>query len=160
MKDYRNFVIVNNGKKMATTFFANCSSTASIKLYNNIDSASMLKLLNKHLSNIKKWKAEGTALNVYYILIPPKLCKLIKSKDYKVLLKSDRTSEEEKNQWGYFETIYKEVFADVVFKPNNTYDSNNINKAYRHIVYTKKLIDKMYVILDKDSQNLKQTIKY
>ena len=36
MKDYRNFVIVNNGKKMATTFFANCSSTASIKLYNII----------------------------------------------------------------------------------------------------------------------------
>ena len=37
-----------------------------------------LKILNKHLAQIVKWKKDNTALSVYYILIPSKLCKIIK----------------------------------------------------------------------------------
>ena len=158
MKDYRNFILINNGKKLATTFYANCSSEASIQLHDDISTASMLKIVNQHLYDIRYWKENGLAVNVYYILIPSKLCKLIKDKSYKNLLKSDKVSTIEKWQWQLFEGIYKEVFADIVFKSNNTYDSNNINKAYKHIIYTKKLIDKMYALLDENNIDSAQII--
>lgn len=153
MKDYRNFVLINNGKKMATTFYANCSSEASITLHDGISNVHMLKLVNQHLENIKTWKESGTALNIYYLLIPAKLCKIIKDKTYKALVNSDKISVAEKMQWRRFELLYKEVFADIVFKPNNTYDSNT-NKAYKHIIYTKKLIDKMYRVLDNEDTTM------
>lgn len=160
MKDYRNFVLINNGRKVATTFYANCSSEASIQIHEDTSNAHMLKLINQHLYDIKVWKDNGVAVNVYYILIPPKLCKIIKDKSYKTLSSSNNVSLLEKTQWQYFELVYKEVFADIVFKPNNIYDSNNINKAYKHIVYTKKLIDKMYALLDQECQNTVQSVNY
>ena len=160
MKDYRNFVLINNGKRLATTFYANCSSDASINVHQGITNIHMLRLINQHLSNIKDWKENGTAINVYYLLIPPKLCKIIKDKTYKTLMNSDKVSMAEKLQWQYFEILYKEVFADIIFKPNNTYDSNNVNKAYKHIVYTKKLIDKMYRLLDSIDNNTNSMNNY
>lgn len=160
MKDYRNFVLINNGKRLASTFYANCSSDASINVHYGITNIHMLKLINSHLENIKEWKENDKAINVYYLLIPPKLCKLIKDKTFKTLMNSDKISLAERLQWKRFDGLYKEVFADIIFKPNNTYDSNNINKAYKHIVYTKKLIDKMYRLLDSIEDNANSINNY
>ena len=86
MKDYRNFIIINNDKHLITATFANCSSEVSYKAYktfsskkyliNNLDS---LKILNKHMAQILKWKENEQALSVYYILVSPKLCKVIQN---------------------------------------------------------------------------------
>ena len=91
MKEYRNFVLIDNDISIITATYANCSSIVSYKKFNkehpktkisnnNIDS---LKILNKHMAQILKWKTSDEALSVYYLLIPPKLCKIIKDKTYK-----------------------------------------------------------------------------
>lgn len=162
MKEYRNFVLINSDNFIVTATYANCSSEVSYKQYkrqypvnkinNNIDT---LKVLNKHMAYILKCKEEGTSLSVYYLLIPPKLCKVIKDKLYKTWIETGKNSagfpikKEELDQWQIFNTLYRSIFADIAFKPNNIYNSKDINKAYKHVVFTKNAIDKMYVYLDK-----------
>ena len=163
MKDYRNFILVDSDKYIITATYANCSSEVSYKKFarkytptkvsnNNTDS---LQIINKHLAQILKWKEDGAALSLYYLLIPPKLCKVIKDKTYKNWLypaegRHYSITEEELAQWRIFEALYKSVFADISFKPNNVYNSKNVNKAYRHIIYTKDVINKIYIYLEKE----------
>ena len=86
MKDYRNFILIDNDINIITATYANCSSSVSYKKFNkehpktkisnnNIDA---LKILNKHMAQILKWKTNNESLSVYYILVPPKFCKIIK----------------------------------------------------------------------------------
>lgn len=163
MKDYRNFILINTNNFIATATYANCSSDVVYKKYkkehpvritSNLDA---LKILNKHLAQILQWKENEQALSIYYILIPPKLCKIIKDKLYRQWINesASKIKEEELTQWKIFDLLYKSVFADVVFKPNNIYNSKDVNKVYRHIVFTKKVIDKMYDYLNKLEENLK-----
>ena len=73
MKDYRNFIILNNDKHLITATFANCSSEGSYKVYktsnskkyliNNLDS---LKILNKHMAQILKWKENHPCLLILH----------------------------------------------------------------------------------------------
>ena len=170
MKDYRNFIIINNDKHLITATFANCSSEVSYKAYktfnskkyliNNLDS---LKILNKHMAQILKWKENEQALSVYYILVSPKLCKVIKNKTYKTWLESttpNLISEEELDQWRIFNVLYKNVFADICFKPNNIYSSRtDTSKIYKHVVFTKNVIDKMHDYLDKLNKKKENTIE-
>ena len=164
MKDYRNFILIENDKSVIIATYANCSSEVSYKKFakeylptkisnNNIDS---LKIINKHMAQILKWKNEDTALSLYYLLIPPKLCKIIKDKIYRQWIgESDKRfniKEEEIKQWKIFDMLYKSIFADISFKPNNVYNSKNVNKAYRHIIYTKEVINKIYIYLEKDEE--------
>ena len=162
MKDYRNFVLINSDNFIVTATFANCSSEVSYKQYkkqfankkinSNIDS---LKIINKHLAQIQYWKEHNNALSIYYLLIPPKLCKIIKDKIYKEWLETGvnksgfAIKDEELEQWRLFNLLYKSVFSDIAFKPNNIYNSKDTNKAYRHIAFTKVAIDKMYVYLER-----------
>lgn len=162
MKDYRNFVLINSDNFIVTATFANCSSEVSYKQYakqfankkvnNNID---MLKIINKHLAQIQYWKENDRALSIYYLLVPPKLCKIIKDKIYKEWLETGTNKagytikEEELEQWRIFSLLYKSIFSDIAFKPNSIYNSKETNKVYKHIVFTKNVIDKMYIYLDK-----------
>lgn len=166
MKEYRNFILVDNDKSVITATYANCSSEVSYKKYakryiptkisnNNIDS---LLIINKHMAQILKWKKEDVALSLYYLLIPPKLCKIIKDKIYKNWINEDsdkryNIQEEELNQWRIFDMLYKNVFADISFKPNNVYNSKNVNKSYKHIIYTKEIINKIYIYLDREEES-------
>lgn len=166
MKEYRNFVLIDNDISIITATYANCSSIVSYKKFNkehpktkisnsNIDS---LKILNKHMAQILKWKEEDVALSLYYLLIPPKLCKIIKDKIYRnwISENSDKRyniKEEELNQWRIFDMLYRSIFADISFKPNNVYNSKNVNKAYRHIIYTKEVINKIYIYLNKEEES-------
>ena len=107
------------------------------------------------MAQILKWKNEDTALSLYYLLIPPKLCKIIKDKIYRNWINEDsdkryNIQEEELNQWRIFDMLYKSVFADISFKPNNVYNSKNVNKSYKHIIYTKEIINKIYIYLDRE----------
>lgn len=161
MKEYRNFILINNDKNMITASFANCSSEVNYKVYDRAfqekkgftNYTDIIKILNKHLAQISKWKEENKALSVYYILIPPKLCKIIKDKLYKNWLDTGerinkiKISKEELVQWEIFNTLYRHVFADICFKPNNIYSSKN-NKNYRHIIFTNEVVDKMYNYLN------------
>lgn len=174
MKDYRNFVIVNNRNNIVTSSFANCSSDVNYRIYNrkfpeknNFNNyIDILKILNKHLAQIAKWKENNDSLSIYYILIPPKFCKVIKDKLYKKWLETHerangfKIKQEELEQWKIFNILYKCVYADICFKPNNIYSSkNNINKNYRHIIFTNNVIDKMYNYLNKlDELNEIKTI--
>ena len=173
MKDYRNFIIINNKNNIVTSSFANCASEVDYKVYNRkypekkdfnnyID---VLKILNKHLAQIIKWKEDDNALSVYYILIPSKLCKIIKDKLYKNWIETGKRNNglklknEELEQWKLFNTLYKHVFADICFKPNNVYNSKNANRSYKHVVFTSDVVDKMYKYLDKlEEQNAIKTI--
>ena len=163
MKEYRNFILINNDSFIVQASFANCSSEVVYKchemqypskkpLTNHID---VLKILNNHLAQILQWKKDGTALSIYYMLIPPKTCKIIKEKLYKQWIETGQYNSgvklkpEEIAQWKIFDVLYKKTFADIAFKPNNIYNSKNVNKNYKHIVFTKNTIDKMYVYLDK-----------
>ena len=89
MKEYRNFILVDNDKSVITATYANCSSEVSYKKYakryiptkisnNNIDS---LLIINKHMSQILKWKKEDVALSlnsdVEYLKINDDLQKMI-----------------------------------------------------------------------------------
>jgi hypothetical protein len=175
MKEYRNFIIINNKKNIVASSFANCTSDVSYKVYNRKfpeknsfnNYADVLKILNKHLAQITKWKENGESLSIYYILIPPKLCKVIKDKLYKKWLETGERAngltirQEELNQWELFNVLYKHIYADVCFKPNNVYSlKNNVNKNYRHVVFTSAVIDKMYNYLNKlEEQNEVKTIE-
>ena len=166
MKEYRNFILIDNNKSVITATYANCSSEVAYKKYtkkylstkvsnNNIDS---LLIVNKHMAQILKWKEEDVALNLYYLLIPPKLCKIIKDKIYRNWIdeNSDKRyhiKEEELNQWRIFDMLYRSIFADISFKPNNVYNSKDVNKAYRHIIYTKEIINKIYIYLNKEEKS-------
>lgn len=171
MKDYRNFILIDSDNFIATATFANCSSEVLYRKYrkefptkkcisNNTDS---LKLLNKHMAQILKWKEEDNALNMYYLLIPPKLCKIIKDKLYLNWLETKKTAsgyplkEEELVQWRIFSMLYKKVFTDICFKPNNVYSSKDANKNYRHVVFTNNVVNKMHYYIDKleDSVSIK-----
>ena len=175
MKEYRNFILISNKTNIVTASFANCTSEVNYKTYartfpdkkdfiNHIDT---LRILNKHLAQILKWKEDNTALSVYYILIPPKLCKIIKDKLYKTWLETGKRNsglkleQEELDQWELFNVLYKHVFADICFKPNNVYNSkNNINKSYKHVVFTSNTVDKMYNYLNKlEERNSVKTIE-
>lgn len=162
MKDFRNFILISNETSIITATYANCSSEVTYKKFikdypqtkisaTNIDA---LKILNKHMAQILQWKDSKEAISLYYLLVPPKLCKVIKDKTYKVWLdpgeRQFNVPEEELRQWRIFDMLYRKVYADISIKPNNIYNSKNINKAYRHITYTKEVINKMYVYLDKD----------
>ena len=165
MKDYRNFILIDNDINIITATYANCSSPVSYKKFNkehpktkisnnNIDA---LKILNKHMAQILKWKTNNESLSVYYILVPPKFCKIIKDKTYKNWLnpqdKKYNIPNEELKQWKVFETLYKIIFADICIKPNNIYSSKDVNKTYKHIIYTKEIVNKMYVYLDKEKES-------
>ena len=75
MKEYRNFILINNDKNMITASFANCSSEVNYKVYDRAfqekkgftNYTDIIKILNKHLAQISKWKEENKALSVYYI---------------------------------------------------------------------------------------------
>ncbi len=158
MKEYRNFILINNDNFIVQASFANCSSEVVYKCHEVQYPSShtdVLKVLNKHLAQILQWKKDGTALSIYYMLVPPKTCKIIKEKLYKKWIETGQYSSgaklapEELAQWKIFDVLYKKTFADIAFKPNNIYNSKNVNKNYRHIVFTKNVIDKMYVYLDK-----------
>lgn len=163
MKEYRNFIIINNDKYIITASFANCTSEVTYKSHKRLrvdkkftDNTDMLKVLNKHMAQILKWKNDEQALNVYYVLIPPKLCKVIKNKMYRDWLETGKTASgfsihpEELEQWNIFNALYKSVFSDICFKPNNTYNSkSDANKIYRHVVFTKNVVDKMHNYLDR-----------
>ena len=169
MKDYRNFIIINNKNNIVTSSFANCTSEVNYKVYDRTypeqkefsDYTDVLKILNKHLAQIMEWKKEQTALNIYYILIPPKICKIIKEKLYKNWIQTGqklnglKIKQEELEQWKIFDILYKHIFADICFKPNNVYSSkNNVNKSYRHVIFTNAVVDKMYEYLNKlEEQN-------
>ena len=173
MKDYRNFILIENDKAIVQATFANCSSDVAYKCYNKefpvkrplVNYTDVLKLLNKHLAQVLQWKEDDEALSIYYVLIPPKLCKVIKEKLYKQWIETGEYSTgikikpEELKQWIIFEALYKKTFADIAFKPNNIYSTKTINKSYRHIVFTKNIVDKMYVYLDKlDDMNKAKTV--
>ena len=169
MKDYRNFILMNSDNFIATATFANCSSEVTYKKHvrqypvkkninNNID---LLKVLNKHMAQILKWKDEEVSLNMYYILIPSKLCKIIKDRIYVKWLETKKNSSgfnikpEELEQWKIFSMLYKNVFADICFKPNNIYNSkNNLNKGYKHIVFTSEVVNKMHNYLDNAEESI------
>ena len=163
MKDYRNFILIDSNNFIATATFANCSSEVLYRKYrkefpsqrhisNNADS---LKLLNKHMAQILKWKEDEEALNMYYLLVPPKLCKIIKDKLYvswletKVTASGYKLKEEELVQWRIFSMLYKKVFTDICFKPNNVYNSKDANKSYRHVVFTSNVVNKMHSYVEK-----------
>lgn len=162
MKEYRNFILISNEKNVITSSFANCSSEVNYKVYNRAfpekkgfnNYVDILKILNKHLAQIAKWKEDNTALSVYYILIPSKLCKIIKDKLFKTWLDSGervnglKIPKEELVQWKLFNTLYKYVFADICFKPNNVYSKNNVNKNYKHVIFTINVVDKMHNYLN------------
>jgi hypothetical protein len=169
MKDSRNFIIINSDNFIITATFANCSSEVLYKkhkreypakkhIINNID---ILKIINKQMAQILKWKEEEKALSTYYILLPSKLCKIIKDKLYKQWLDTGKTNsgynlkKEELEQWQIFQTLYKKIFANIVFKPNNLYSSNDANKTYRHVTFTKNVVDKMHNYLDKLEDSIK-----
>ena len=169
MKDYRNFILINTDNFLVTATFANCSSDVSYKKYqrthpvknhinNNIDT---LRILNKHLAQIANWKEEDRALSMYYILVPPKFCKIIKDKIYREWLTTKKNSaglsisNEELEQWKMFEVLYKLVYVDIIFKPTNLYNAKDANKAYKHVVFTKNVIDKVYDYLNKLEDNIK-----
>ncbi len=163
MKEYRNFILIDSNNFIATATFANCSSDVYYKKYRKeypvkkhvYDNTDCLRLLNKHMAQILKWKEEESALNIYYLLIPPKLCKIIKDKLYLKWIETKKTStgfnlrEEELAQWKIFSVLYKKVFTEVSFKPNNIYNSKDANKNYRHIVFTNNVVNKMHSYLDK-----------
>lgn len=164
MKEYRNFILVNDYKNIITATYANCSSEPCYKKYtkafpstkvsnNNADS---LMIINKHIAQILKWKEENNSLSVYYLLIPPKLCRIIKDKIYKQWIdensnKRFNVSIEEIDQWKIFDALYKQAFIDLSFKPNNVYNSKQVNKSYKHVVFTKDVIDKMHIYLTKET---------
>lgn len=169
MKEYRNFILINNDNFIVQATFANCSSDITYKchkkqfpskkpLTNNTDE---LRILNKHLAQILQWKESEIALSIYYVLIPPRLCKIIKEKIYKQWLEKGtydsgvKLKPEELTQWKVFDMLYKKTFADIAFKPNNIYNSKIVNKNYKHIVFTKNAIDKMYVYIDKLEDSIK-----
>lgn len=164
MKEYRNYIIIANDKNVITASFANCTSDVTYKVHDrqytnkkiNLDNTDVLKVINKHLAQILKWKNQEQSLSIYYILIPPKLCKVIKDKLYKKWLETGKSAvgyylkEEELEQWSLFDILYKNVFSDICFKPNNIYSSKtNINNNYRHVVFTKNVVNKMHIYLDK-----------
>lgn len=163
MKEYRNFIIINNDKHIITASFANCTSEVTYKTYKRLridkkitDNTDVLKVLNKHMAQILKWKNEEQALNVYYILVPPKFCKIIKNKIYRDWLETGKTASgfpvhsEELEQWNIFNALYKSIFADICFKPNNVYNTKtDANKIYRHVIFTKNVVDKMHNYLNK-----------
>lgn len=167
MKEYRNFILVDDYKNIIAATYANCSSEPCYKKYtktfpstkvsnNNTDS---LMIINKHIAQILKWKEENNSLSVYYLLIPPKLCKIIKDRIYKQWIdeNSDKrfnVSIEEINQWKIFDALYKRAFTDLSFKPNNVYNSKQVNKSYKHVVFTKDVIDKMHVYLTKETREI------
>ena len=165
MKDYRNFILINNETSVITATYANCSSEVVYKKFirdypqtkisnNNTDS---LKILNKHMAQILRWKESEQSINLYYVLIPPKLCKIIKDKTYKNWLspgdKKYNISKDELAQWQVFDALYKNIFVDICIKPNNIYSSKDINKAYKHIAYTKEIINKMHIYLNKEKES-------
>ena len=56
--------------------------------------------------------------------------------------------------------LYKNVFADICFKPNNIYSSRtDTSKIYKHVVFTKNVIDKMHDYLDKLNKKKENTIE-
>jgi hypothetical protein len=173
MKDYRNFILINNDKNIIASSFANCSSEVNYKVherafpdkkgFNNY--TDILKILNKHLAQIIQWKEDDTALSIYYVLIPSKLCKIIKDKLFKKWLDTGervnglKISKEELAQWEVFNILYKHVFADICFKPNNAYNKNNANKNYKHVIFTINVVDKMHNYLDQlEERNKIKTI--
>lgn len=173
MKDYRNFILIENDKAIVQATFANCSSDVNYKCYNKefpvkrplVNYTDALRLLNKHLAQILQWKEDDEALSIYYVLVPPKLCKVIKEKLYKQWITAGeyntgvKIKPEELNQWIIFDTLYRKTFADIAFKPNNIYSTKTINKSYRHIVFTKDIVDKMYIYLERlDEMNKVKTV--
>lgn len=164
MKDYRNFILMDSNEFILTATFANCSSEVSYKRYNKAYTSKnhidVLKILNKHLAQIAKWKEEGQALSIYYLLVPPRLCKIIKDKLYKQWIETDKDSikKEELEQWRLFSALYKQVFSEVAFKPNNIYSSKKQSNNYRHVIFTKNVIDKMFLYLEKVEESNKSNL--
>ena len=162
MKEYRNFILINNDDFIVQASFANCSSEVVYKchemqypskkpLTNHTD---VLKVLNKHLAQILQWKKDGTYPYVSAENLLPDVNGagyIIKEKLYKQWIETGQYNSgvklkpEEIAQWKIFDVLYKKTFADIAFKPNNIYNSKNVNKNYKHIIFTKNTIDKMYV---------------
>ncbi len=168
MKDYRNLILMDSNKFILTATFANCSSDVAYKRYNkayptksNMNNIDALKILNKHLAQIVKWKEEEKALSVYYILVPPKLCKIIKDKLYKQWIETNKASikPEELEQWKLFSALYKLVFSEVAFKPNNIYNSRSKQQNnYKHVIFVKNTVDKMFLYLEKIEESNKAKV--
>lgn len=161
MKEYRNFIMASNENCIVTATYANCSTDVVYKKYmknyldfENLNNIDTLKVLNKHIAQIYQWKNEDRIVNKYYILIPSKLCKIIKDKIYVDWIKTGKTkkgvllSDEELKQWIFFNNLYKHVYADIVIKPNSIHKTNE-NTAYRHVIVAKNIVDKIYSYLDK-----------
>jgi hypothetical protein len=149
MKEYRNLLIASNKTHIITASFANCNSAVK---YNHIKKSNkgnidLLKILNNYMGQIIKWKRNNKALNVYYITLPSKLCKVIKDRLY-LNWNENNVSEKEIEQWKIFNALYKLVFSDVYFKPDSIYNSKDVNNAYKHVVFTKKTFDLMNNLLD------------
>ena len=147
----RNFILVEENDIYLSCTFANTSSTPEFKKH-TVESTSRyenyLKLINNHLLEILKHKVNGTGLSLYYLLIPDDLYEEIKAKNF-VNYYSENNSDDlnKPNQWLIFSNLYKMLFPDIIFKPNNCYDSG-VTHEYKHIIFIKDILSKMHNYID------------
>lgn len=167
MKKYRNIVIVsNNNTNFVSVTFENAQDTPIFKKYNNLPlrggnaaaNINALSIINKYLIEIQNNKKESKETNMHYIIVPAKICKAIKDGTYKQWIQTGTymngkpVDEIELRYWNTFMFLYKQLFAEVTFKPLNYYAS--VNSNYKHSVFIHEMINKAYTLFDEENDLL------
>jgi hypothetical protein len=149
--ELRNFILIEENDIYLSCTFANASSTPEFKKHTAESTSryeNYLKIINNHLLEILKHKVNGTSLSMYYLLIPDDLCEEIKEKNFVNYYSENNSDDLDKpNQWLVFSNLYKILFRDIIFKPNNYYDSG-VTYEYKHIIFTKEILSKMHNYID------------
>ena len=149
--ELRNFILIEENDIYLSCTFANVSSTPEFKKHTAESTSryeNYLKIINNYLLEILKHKVNGTGLSMHYLLIPDDLYEEIKAKNF-VNYYSENTPDDldKPNQWLIFSNLYKILFRDIVFKPNNCYDSG-VTPEYKHIIFIKDILSKMHNYID------------
>lgn len=165
MKEYKNIIIVGEKDQYVSMAYENMYKPIKYVRYNDLPSKgstlstniNALSIINRYLAEIYNNRTKND--NVHYFIIPNKICKAIKNGTYKNWIKTGKTAngdaikDEELYQWIIFAALYKELFTNVDFKPISYYSMKEVKYNYKHMQFTKELINKAHEYLEEIKNN-------